>query len=54
MPLKWKVEVRRARMERNVLISLGHPEFGRIRAGLHQPVWCDERLFERQPYMSPR
>ena len=36
-----------ARIERNVLINPAHPEFGRIRAGLHQPVWWDERLFER-------
>ena len=36
-----------ARIERNVLINPAHPEFGRIRAGLHQPVWWDERLFGR-------
>lgn len=34
-----------ARIERNVLINPAHPEFGRIRAGLHQPVWWDARLF---------
>lgn len=34
-----------ARMERNILINPGHPDFRHIRAGLHQPVWWDERLF---------
>lgn len=34
-----------ARIETNVLINPAHPEFGRIRASLHQPVWWDERLF---------
>ena len=34
-----------ARMERNVLINPDHPDFSRIRAGLHQPLWWDERLF---------
>ena len=36
-----------ARVERNVLINPAHPDFRRIRAGLHQPVWWDERLFGR-------
>ena len=36
-----------ARMERNILINPGHPDFRHIRAGLHQPVWWDERLFGR-------
>lgn len=34
-----------ARMERNILINPVHPDFRHIRAGLHQPVWWDERLF---------
>lgn len=34
-----------ARLETNVLINPGHPEFRRITAGLHQPVWWDARLF---------
>jgi RES domain-containing protein len=36
-----------ARMERNILINPAHPDFRHIRAGLHQPVWWDERLFGR-------
>lgn len=36
-----------ARIETNVLINPGHPEFRRISAGLHQPVWWDARLFGR-------
>lgn len=36
-----------ARMERNILINPGHPDFRHIRAGLHQPVWWDQRLFGR-------
>lgn len=34
-----------ARIETNVLINPDHPEFRRISAGLHQPVWWDARLF---------
>lgn len=34
-----------ARMERNILINPGHNDFRHIRAGLHQPVWWDQRLF---------
>ena len=34
-----------ARVERNVLINPDHPDFAKVRAGLHQPVWWDERLF---------
>lgn len=34
-----------ARMEKNILINPVHPEFRSIRAGLHTPVWWDERLF---------
>jgi RES domain-containing protein len=34
-----------ARRERNILINPHHAEFHRIKAGLHEPVWWDERLF---------
>ena len=34
-----------ARVERNVLINPDHPDFAHVRAGLHEPVWWDERLF---------
>ena len=34
-----------ARMERNVLINPGHPEFPSVTHSLHQPVWWDRRLF---------
>jgi RES domain-containing protein len=34
-----------ARMERNVLINPAHADFRHIRAGLHQPIWWDARLF---------
>jgi len=34
-----------ARMECNFLINDGHPEFRRVTASLHQPIWWDERLF---------
>lgn len=34
-----------ARMERNILINPAHPEFNRITAGLHQPIWWDKWLF---------
>jgi RES domain-containing protein len=36
-----------ARMEHNFLINPEHPEFARIRHGLHRPVWWDRRLFSR-------
>jgi RES domain-containing protein len=50
----WRLESRSAillapsvvaRVERNILINPAHPEFARIRASLHQPVWWDDRLF---------
>ena len=34
-----------ARMERNILLNPEHPEFSRVRHGLHLPVWWDQRLF---------
>jgi RES domain-containing protein len=34
-----------ARVERNVLINPGHPEFAQIETELPQPVWWDRRLF---------
>jgi RES domain-containing protein len=34
-----------ARMEHNFLINQDHPEIGKIRYGLHRPVWWDARLF---------
>ncbi|CAN7632437.1 RES family NAD+ phosphorylase [Pararhizobium sp. LjRoot255] len=34
-----------ARLDHNVLINPAHPEFAMIRAGLHQPVYWDRRLF---------
>jgi RES domain-containing protein len=34
-----------ARVDRNVLINPQHPEFPRVKCGLHQPVWWDARLF---------
>lgn len=34
-----------ARVERNVLINLRHPEAGGIAASLPEPVWWDSRLF---------
>jgi RES domain-containing protein len=36
-----------ARIENNVLINPAHPEFARVRASLHRPVWWDARLFGR-------
>lgn len=35
-----------ARMELNVLINPGHPEFPRLTHSLHHPVWWDQRLFD--------
>ena len=34
-----------ARMERNILINPAHADFRKISAGLHRPVWWDDRLF---------
>jgi RES domain-containing protein len=34
-----------ARVERNVVLNPAHPEFPRVSASLHEPVWWDERLF---------
>lgn len=34
-----------ARIERNILINLEHPEANLISHGLHQPVWWDARLY---------
>lgn len=34
-----------ARLDLNVLINPAHPEFPRISASLHQPVYWDRRLF---------
>jgi RES domain-containing protein len=34
-----------ARPENNILINPEHPEFPKITASLHQPVWWDKRLF---------
>ena len=36
-----------ARMERNVLINPNHPQAARIRPGLEEPVWWDDRLLAR-------
>jgi RES domain-containing protein len=36
-----------ARIERNILINPAHPEAAAITHGLPEPVWWDERLFER-------
>jgi len=37
-----------ARMERNVLINPSHTDFSRIKTGLEQPIWWDERLFAQE------
>ena len=34
-----------ARMERNILINLEHPDAASITHDLHTPVWWDKRLF---------
>ena len=34
-----------ARMENNLMLNPAHPEFTRVRHGLDQPVWWDQRLF---------
>ena len=36
-----------ARMERNILINLQHPDASSITHDLHVPVWWDERLFDK-------
>ncbi len=34
-----------ARLDRNVLVNPAHPDFPKIQASLHQPVYWDRRLF---------
>jgi RES domain-containing protein len=34
-----------ARLDRNVLINLEHPDARAITHSLHEPIWWDERLF---------
>ena len=34
-----------ARLENNILINPSHPQFSRLAASLHQPVFWDRRLF---------
>jgi RES domain-containing protein len=34
-----------ARVDRNFLINPEHPQFGKLSASLHQPIWWDNRLF---------
>ncbi len=34
-----------ARLESNFLLNPAHPEFPKVTASLHQPVWWDTRLF---------
>ncbi|OHV78202.1 RES family NAD+ phosphorylase [Ensifer sp. LCM 4579] len=34
-----------ARPENNILINPAHPQFPHLAASLHQPVYCDRRLF---------
>ena len=34
-----------ARLDTNILVNPGHPEFGMIEVSLHQPVFWDRRLF---------
>lgn len=38
-----------ARMERNILINLAHPDAAAIRSTLEEPVPWDERLFAKVP-----
>ncbi|MBS1214635.1 MAG: hypothetical protein H6R26_3252 [Proteobacteria bacterium] len=51
---KWQFENRSlllfvpsvvARLERNILINPGHPEFHKITTDIAQPIWWDARLF---------
>jgi RES domain-containing protein len=34
-----------ARVDDNFLINPEHPQFPRVKASLHQPIWWDDRLF---------
>jgi RES domain-containing protein len=34
-----------ARVEKKFLINPDHPQFGQLRASMHQPIWWDDRLF---------
>jgi RES domain-containing protein len=34
-----------ARLDRNVLINAAHPDFSKLEASLHEPVFWDRRLF---------
>ncbi len=43
-----------ARIENNILINDRHSEFPRVKHGLHQPVWWDERLFQPAPAPARR
>ncbi len=43
-----------ARIENNILINDRHAEFPRVKHGLHQPVWWDERLFQAAPAPARR
>lgn len=36
-----------ARMENNIVINSSHPEFNKIKYGLHMPIWWDTRLFTK-------
>lgn len=38
-----------ARQENNILINPDHPEFHHISHGIHQPIFWDNRLFDRPP-----
>lgn len=51
---KWQQEKRSAilivpsvvaRVENNILINPEHPQFRKVSASLHRPVWWDRRLF---------
>jgi len=43
-----------ARMERNVLINLEHPDARLVRPGLEAPIWWDARLFPAPVVSSSR
>lgn len=45
-----------ARMEKNVLVNMEHPEAHRIERGLEAPIWWDARLFSSSatPAARPR
>ena len=54
--IKWRSERRSAilivpsfvaRIEKNFVINDDHPDARRITTSLHQPVWWDDRLFQR-------